>query len=688
MKGKYQYFNRDLSWLYFNHRVLEEAKDESLPLYERIKFLAIYSNNLEEFYRVRLSYYRKLLKDLPPTHPKIIEVNPEKLIREINGLVSKFQTEFSDIFRNSILPQLKENGINLLRLEDKLSEKQELSLKKVFEEKVLLTLEPMVLIKRRVKPFLRTGQVYIVFELFRKGLPNWAQIKRVGLIKLPTDLHVPRFIELPPQEGQHYIMFLEDLILRNIEQLYPGYKVSAGYNIKVTRDADLDYEDYEGDELVDVIERIEATREIGAPNRFQYDGKMPDKFLNYLIHSFGIEQKDIVRGGSIHNFRDFFGFPNPKSPELDYETIPPLRIKELDNTESLLEAFAKKDYCLHFPFQTYNYFIRFLLEAAHDSNVTSIQATQYRVASNSAVVNALMEAAENGKNVTVFVELKARFDEETNLKYAQSMKKAGIKIIYSIQGLKVHSKVAMVTRVKEGKETSTAFLGTGNFNEKTAKLYTDHGLFTSDNKILSELKELFNYLEDQTVKPKFKEILVPNFNMVETYKKHIQTEINNVKAGYTGYICLKMNGLEDPITISYLYEASEAGVKIDLIVRGVCRLIPEQPYSKNIRVIRIIDRYLEHDRVFLFHNRGNDIMYMGSADWMRRNLYRRIECVFPIKDPDIKKEMMDILNIQLSENVKARMIDANMKNIPIRRAGFPIRSQLAIYQYLKNKQEE
>lgn len=685
MEGNYKYFNRDLSWLYFNHRVLEEAKDESLPIYERIKFLAIYSNNLEEFYRVRLSYYRKLIKDLPSSHSKIKEVNPEKVVREINALVSKFQTEFTAIFRKSILPQLRANGINLLRLKDTLTPQQEASVKKVFQEEVILTLEPMVLIKRRVQPFLRTGQVYVVFDMYRKGVPKWLQIKRVGLIKLPTDLDVPRFIKLDSQGDQHYIMFLEDLILRNIETIYPGYKVRAGFNIKVTRDADLDYEDYDGDELVDVIERIEVTREIGAPNRFQYDERMPEKMLSYLVNTFGIEQKDMVKGGAIHNFQDFFGFPNPKSPDLENAIIPSLRIKELDDADSLLDTFKHKDFCLHFPYQTYSYFIRFLLEAAHDSSVKTIRATQYRAAANSAVVNALIEAAENGKEVIVFVELKARFDEETNLKYAQAMTKAGIKIIYSIQGLKVHSKVAMVIKEKDGVEQSTVFLGTGNFNEKTAKLYADHGLFTSDETIVDDIKMLFQHLSDQSFKPKFKEILVPNFNMVETYRKLIDREIANVKAGYTGYICLKMNGLEDPVMINYLYQASVAGVKIDLIVRGVCRLIPEQTYSKNIRVLRIIDRYLEHDRVFLFHNRGNDLMYMGSGDWMRRNLYRRIECVFPIKDQQLKKEMMDILKIQLSENVKGRLIDENMKNIPILQSGLPVRSQKAIYQYLKKK---
>lgn len=682
-----RYFNRDISWLWFNHRVLEEAKDPSLPLYERIKFLAIYSNNLEEFYSVRVSYYRNLIRELPHDHPKIQEVNPVKVVQDINTLVSRFQEQFGDLFRNKILPELRENRIVLLRNTDTLTESQEAYIKRFFSRTLLPVLEPMLLVKKRVKPFLKTGQLYITFKFIAKGLPFWLQKYRYGMVKVPTDHNFARFIELPEENENYYIMFLEDIIIRYIYKLFPGYKLVKGYNIKVTRDADFEYDDYVGSDLIEVIEKIDSTREVGRPNRFQYDSRMPVELVKFMKANFDLTERDMVRGGSIHNFRDFFGLPNPVSPRLENPPMSPLRIKELERAKSLLNEFKKREYMLHFPFQSYSYFIKFLIEAANSPDVTEIMATQYRVASNSAVVDALISAAESGKKVTVFVELKARFDEEANLRHAVLMKNAGIKIIYSIAGLKVHSKVALVLRKNNAGEIfGTAFLATGNFNEKTARLYVDHGFFTSDKAIITDLVKLFEYFEDQSISPEFKEILVPNFNMIPTYKMLIQQEIDHVSRGHKGYIILKMNGLEDPAMIDELYNASENGVNIDLIVRGACKLVPGQSFSKNIRVIRIIDRFLEHDRVFYFKNNGNDIMYAGSADWMRRNLYRRIECVFPIKDKKIRQEMLDLLQIQLTDNVKARLIDKQMRNRVITTEGDPIRSQVEIYKFLQQKE--
>jgi polyphosphate kinase len=688
MERNYSYFNRDLSWLHFNHRVLNEARDKSLPLYERIKFLAIYSNNLEEFYRVRISYYRNLIRELPAEDPKFQRVQPNKLIDEINGLVSQHQAEFSEIFNNEILPELRNNRIFLLRRKDKLNTSQQAFSKQIFFSNVLPSLQPVILKKRRVKPFLKTGQVYICIKFYRTGIPAWMQRCVYGMVKIPTDHDVARFIEFPEEKGNYYIMFLEDLIMRNIKSIFPGYTVSDWYNIKVTRDADLEYDDYVGEDLIDVIERIGSARELGHPNRFQFDYKMPAGMIDFLKASFNLEDRDLVKGGAIHNFRDFFNFPNPMAPRLENEKIIPLRVRELDDVDSLINEFNRKEYMLHFPYQTYNYFIRYLQEAANDPKVSEIKATQYRVAANSAVVDALITAAENGKKVTVFVELKARFDEEANLRHARDMKQAGIKIIYSIPGLKVHAKLALVIRQNhEGDDQSVAYIATGNFNERTARLYCDHGFFTSESKVIDELKSLFIYLEDQRFKPKFKHILVPNFNMVERFTELIDQEIQHVKNGHEGYICLKMNGLEDPVMVDMLYRASEQGVKIDIIVRGICILVPNQKYSKNIRLIRIIDRFLEHDRVFVFRNNGKEIVYAGSADWMRRNLYRRIECDFPITNKKIKKELIDLLNIQLNDNVKARLIGDDMLNKRVKRTGHPIRSQVEIYNFLKQKED-
>jgi polyphosphate kinase len=688
MPKKYAFFNRDLSWLHFNHRVLMEARDKSLPLYERIKFLAIFSNNLEEFYRVRVSYYRNLIRELPPEHPKRKQVNPDEMIWKINELVTKMQNEFGTIFNKEILPELRNNRIYLLRRNDRLTKHQLTYCQQIFRSNVLPSLQPVILKKRRVKPFLKTGQVYIVIKFYRTGISRWIQRAVYGMVKIPTDHDVARFIELPRDKGNFYVMFLEDLIMRNITTIFPGYKVADWYNIKVTRDADLDYDDYEGEDLVDVIERIGSERELGYPNRFQYDQRIPDGLIEFLKVSFDLSELDLVKGGSIHNFRDFFNFPNPLAPQLENEKIQPLRVAKLDAADSLLNEFLRKDYMLHFPYQTYNYLIRFLQESANDPAVTEIKATQYRVAANSAVVEALITAAENGKKVTVFVELKARFDEEANLRHARDMKQAGINIIYSIPGLKVHAKVAMATRLApDGTPQHIAYMATGNFNERTARLYVDHGLFTADKQLTGELLMLFKYLEDQKQKPVFKHILVPNFNLTEKLSELIEGEIEHAQKGHDAYICLKMNGLEDPFMISKLYAASEKGVKIDIIVRGICCLIPNQKYSKNIRLVRIIDRFLEHDRLFLFRNNGKEILYTGSADWMRRNLYRRIECVFPVKDKKIKAELIELLNIQLKDNVKARYIDEEMGNNRIVRSGNTVRSQTAIYEYLRKKEE-
>ncbi len=371
---------------------------------------------------------------------------------------------------------------------------------------------------------------------------------------------------------------------------------------------------------------------------------------------------------------------------MEIKKLPPIPIPSLSNLKKPIGALiSKMDYLLSVPYQPFEHYLRFLREAAVDPTVVEIKSTQYRVSDHSVVVNSLIDAAENGKKVTVFVELKARFDEEANLKWANQMTKAGIDIIYSIPNLKVHAKIALVIREKGSKHGDQVYLGTGNFNEKTARIYGDHGLFTSNPEILKDVKNLYKYLEDQTLKPKFHHNLVPVFNMIKGFKKLINQKTKIVKKEAIGYILLKMNGLQDGEMVNALYMASEAGVKVDLIIRGVCTLKPGQPYSKNIRVIRIVDRFLEHARVFVFLNNGAHKVYMGSADWMKRNLRRRVECIFPVYDPDAKKEILDILNIQLSDNVKACELDEKLSNNRIITRGPDIRSQVATYEYFRNK---
>ena len=685
--GKYEYFNRDISWLSFNFRVLQEAMDKTLPLYERIKFLAIYSNNTEEFYQVRVSYYKHMLRhesEFPRQHFRTVD--PAGTIRHINEVVTNQQSIFHLIFEDEILPELRKNNIIVVGETDQLSVEHLGYISDIFYSNILTSIEPVLLVKKKVRPFLKTGHPYIAMEMVNLDNPGKKHRERYGIVKVPTDHNISRFVELPSEDEKHYIMFVEDVIMRNIDAIFPGYKVKNWYSLKLTRDADMEYDDYEGEDLIDAIDRIRSVRSVGSPNRFQYDRAMPDKLLDYLTASLTISKDLLVMGGNRHNFRDFFSFPNPVYPKLEIESLPPIPIPSLANLKkSISSLISKKDYLLSVPYQPFEHYLRFLREASTDPTVNEIKTTQYRVSDHSVVVNSLIAAAENGKKVTVFVELKARFDEEANLKWASEMTKAGILILYSIPKLKVHAKIALVIRKKGSKHGDQAYLGTGNFNEKTARLYCDHGLFTSNPEVVREVKNLYKHLENQKLRPRFKHILVPGFNMVPSFLQLIKQEIKNVKEGRIGYILLKMNGLQDGEMVDSLYRASEAGVKIDLIIRGVCTLKSGQPYSKNIRVIRLVDRYLEHARVFVFLNNGEHQVYLGSADWMKRNLRRRVECIFPVYDPELKKELLSVLNIQLSDNVKACEIDEHLSNNRIITKGPDIRAQIAIYEFFKNK---
>jgi polyphosphate kinase len=685
--GKYEYTNRDISWLSFNFRVLQEAMDKTLPLFERIKFLAIYSNNTEEFYQVRVSYYRQMLRhesEFPRQHFKIVD--PVHIVRQINEIVTNQQSIFHLIFEEEIIPELRKNNIIVVSEKDELSEEQLSFIRQVFYSNIITSIQPVLLVKKKVRPFMKTGQPYMALEMVSKDSNKHSQQERYAIIKIPTDHNISRFVELPVYNGKHYIMFLEDVIMKNIDAIFPGYRVKGSYSLKLTRDADMEYDDYEGDDLIDAIDRIRSYRSVGKPNRFQFDRAMPQKLLDYLTTSFHISKDIMVMGGNRHNFRDFFSFPNPVYPKLEIQGLPPIPIPALANQKKTIASLiSKTDFLLSPPYQPFEHYLRFLREASTDPNVKEIKTTQYRVSDHSVVVNSLIAAAENGKEVTVFVELKARFDEEANLKWAYEMTKAGIRIIYSIPKLKVHAKIAMVIRKKGAKYGDQVYLGTGNFNEKTARLYCDHGLFTSNPEVVGEVKELYKHLEDQKVRPEFKHIMVPGFNMVSSFIEMIDQEISNVKKGKIGYILLKMNGVQDQEMVDSLYRASEAGVKLDLIIRGVCTLKTGMPYSKNIRVIRIVDRYLEHARVYVFLNDGDHRVFLGSADWMKRNLRSRVECVFPVYDPDLKKELLDILNIQLSDNVKACEIDEHLINQRIVTKGPDIRAQISIYEYFKNK---
>lgn len=679
--------NRDISWLSFNYRVLEEARDKRLPLYERFKFMAIYSSNMDEFYKVRVAAYRSLL-GIPDDEKKRLKEKPEEILKKIQAIVNKQQIVFGEIFRDELIPALEKNNIILLQNGELAPENQEY-INEYFHEEIIPYLQPVLLVKGQILPFLRDNDIYLAIKLYRKSkkkLDNKRKKARYAIVNIPTET-IPRFILLPVIDGKHYIAFLDEIVRNNLNTLFPGYEIDSSFSIKLSRDADLHIEDEFAGDLVEKISKNLRKRKTGVPSRFLYDSAIPVDFLKLLRTALNLSKEDLVAGGKYHNFSDFYEFPNPLAPKLENRPLIPLRIKELDKADSMFTAISEKDWILHFPYQSYDYVIRFLNEAAIDRKVEEIKVTQYRVAAHSVIVSALISAARNGKKVTVFVEVKARFDEFLNLHFAEEMKNAGVKIIYSIPGLKVHAKVALVIRKpSKSKKDTYAFLSTGNFNEKTAKLYADHGLFTSDVNITDELKNIFIYLEDQQMKFDFKHLLVAQFNMKSDLINKIDREIEFATNGKSAWMILKMNGLEEKKMIDKLYEASGKGVKIDLIIRGICCLIPGKKFSENITITRIVDRFLEHARVMVFHNDGNDEVYLASADWMSRNLNRRIEVGFPIYDPMIKKEVMDILNLQLTDNTKARILDSEHNNLvktSDNKNKKKIRAQVDTFRYLR-----
>ena len=688
MENSYKYFKRDVSWLSFNYRVLLEAEDDTLPVYERIKFLSIYSSNLEEFYEIRVAEHRGVIMKKNFTEESGDEA--EEVLTEITNEVNRQQREYYRIFSEKILPELNRQNIYLYQGSEPEPFHEEF-VHNFFNEEVFPFLSPVMIQAGDIRPCIRDRRLYLVIRMVKKSKRklegDQAPEYHYALMKIPY-AKVPRFIELPQHEGKFYIMFIDDIIRANLANIFPGYIIDSCYSIKISRDADIYLENEKGN-IVESIRKKVKKRKIGALSRFMYDRAMPDDFLSFICEAFGITRDDLVVGGRYLNLQDLAKLPNPKGKELEQKIPTPMRVLYLDEKGSVFRAVKKKDILLHFPYQSFDYLIRFLMEAAFDPKVDEIKITQYRVAENSAVINTLVSAAQNGKKVTVFVELKARFDEENNMSTAERMEQAGIRIIYSIPGLKVHAKVAVIIRKdpEDGnKRRDFAYLSTGNFNEKTARVYSDMALLTCNDEIITDINKVFAVLEGKMAEPTFRHLLVARFNMVPELIRMIHREIEHVKLGRKGRIVLKMNGLHDQNMINELYHASENGVEIDLIVRGICCLVPGQPYSANIRITRIVDMFLEHSRIWYFYNDGKEDVYLTSADWMRRNLNRRIETAFPILVPEIKQEVIDILKIQMRDNVKACLIDEQLhNNFKHNEEPVKVRSQLAIYEYLKNK---
>ena len=680
-----RYFKRDISWLSFNYRVLLEAEDDTLPLYERINFISIYSSNLEEFYKIRVADHKAIATGAAHSDEESVH-SAMQLVTEINEEVNRQLEERIRIYEQKILPALRQHHIIFYQSRNVEPFHKEF-LRRFFREEIFPYLSPVPVSKDKVISFLRDNRLYLAVRLHSKGtLPGDPDHTQYFVMKLPYS-KVPRFIELPKQDKNYYLMFIEDIIKANIDTIFPGYDVDSSYCIKISRDADiLIDESANTSEIIEQVKTKVKKRKIGAVCRFVYDRAMPDDFLDFLVDAFRINRQELVPGDKHLNMEDLRHLPNPNNAVRPIRKPQPMKLACLDERESIFRYVEKKDLLLHYPYHSFEHFIHFLYEAVHEPTVREIMVTQYRVAENSAVINTLIAAAQNGKKVTVFVELKARFDEENNLATAEMMKAAGINILFSLPGLKVHAKVALVLRRdKQGhKLPSYAYISTGNFNEKTATLYADCGLFTCNPVLVNDLHNLFRTFQGKE-NPVFHRLLVARFNLIPELNRLIDHEIELAKSGKQGRIILKMNALQDPAMIERLYEASQAGVKIDLIVRGICCLIPGRKYSRNIHVTRIVDTFLEHARVWYFGNGGKPKLFLGSPDWMRRNLYRRIEAVTPILDPDLKRELSDMLSIQLSDKRKACFVDDHLRNRwkSARPQKEKIRSQYTFYEYLK-----
>ena len=658
-----EYYNRDLSWLRFNHRVLQEAADERNPLYERIKFLAIFSSNLDEFFKVRVSDIRKIKQLDKPLRKRLI-TKPNKLLREIKKQVDIQQKEFGRIFFTGIIPALQSEDIHLLSYREFNKEQQGFS-KKYYNEEIQPSQSLSI---SENKPLLKNEELYLV-----------AQMADESLIWVKINEDTPRFIELPSPDNKYYIAFVDDILKHNLKAIYK----QDFYSIKISRDAELYIDNEYSGNLLDKIKNALPNRISGQVTRALIDELAPKKLQLKLNKVFDINDTDVIKGGAYHNFKDLFNFPNPTTKNLSFSEIPTISKKEFNGYSNMFDAIKDKDRLLSFPYESYKPVIQLLEEASSDVNVTKIKITLYRISKESLVANALLNAVKNGKDVFVFIETKARFDEENNIKWGKVLEENGANVVYSYPGIKVHSKILYIERIEENASRIYGYISTGNFNEKTSKIYTDFGLMTANPKITDELCQVFQVLEGKIIIPKSKQLLVSPFTTRSKFTELIELEIENAKDGREAYIILKLNSLQDVKMIKLLYKASNSGVKIRLLIRGICCLVPGiEGQSENIYVTSIVDRFLEHGRVYIFGNNGKEKMYLGSADWMTRNLDHRIEVITPILDRDIHLKLKELLDLQLKDNVKSRVIDFNQNNNYVEKGSLEESSQNIIYKAL------
>ncbi|MCP4121318.1 MAG: polyphosphate kinase 1 [Bacteroidetes bacterium] len=674
--------NRELSWLSFNERVLQEAEDSSAPLLERLKFLGIFSNNQDEFFRVRVATIRRMVM-LEKAAKKDLGVKPSDLLLQIQDRVRELQKRFDEAYFR-ILRELKDNDIFIVN-EHELSKKQGEFVETYFHDKVRLETFPIMIDDLSEFPTLHDASIYLAVRFYKSQSPDTTQVH--SLLEVPTE-KLPRFVVLPKEDDRTFIIFLDDIIRYNLSTIYQifDFDFIEAYTIKFTRDAELDIDNDVSKSFLTAVETSLRRRKSADPLRFIYDEEMPDKFLHFLMDKMGLSKSESVQPGvRYHNFKDFMGFPKLHKKSFWNAPLEQVPHPYFHKCHSLLGKMKERDVLLYYPYHSFDYFLDLLSEAAIDPKVSHIRINIYRVANDSNVIKSLITAVRNGKNVTVLVELRARFDEEANIYWVNKLRDEGVRVITGVNGLKVHSKLCLITRREKGEKIYYGTIGTGNFHEGTSKLYTDHQLFTSNQVITREVRSIFSFYEKNYELPKLTRLLCAPFTLRSKIISMINREIRIAKSGKKAELFFKMNSLVDTVMIDKLYQASRAGVKVRLIVRGICSIIPGvRNLSENIKGISIIDKFLEHSRAFIFHNGGKPDIYIGSADLMARNLDFRVEVLTPILDKNARKQLIDVMEIQWSGNVKARVFDPEQSNKYKPGKGKQIHSQEEILDYYKS----
>ncbi|MDD1795958.1 polyphosphate kinase 1 [Enterovibrio makurazakiensis] len=676
------YIDKELSWLSFNERVLQEAADKSVPIIERVRFLGIFSSNLDEFYQVRFAdVKRRILIN----EEQGIDGTAKELLSKIQDKVLKLNQDFDHLY-NDILLEMARRHIFLVN-ELQLTEYQKNWLKRHFVSNLLPHITPIILTDDMdLLSFLKDAYSYLVVELKKEG-----QATRYALIEIPTD-EIERFIKVPEPKGRRRrktIILLDNIIRLCLDEIFDGffdYDSIEAFAMKMTRDAEYDLTNEVDHSLLENMSDSLDQRLTALPVRFVYQRDMPKAMVKRIIKMLRISDYDsVLPGARYHNFKDFIGFPNVGMRYLENPPLPPIESADFRQTSNAFDAIRQRDILLHYPYHTFRHMTELVRQASYDPKVRSIRINVYRVAKNSRIINSMIDAANNGKRVTVVVELQARFDEEANIEWARVLTDAGVKVVFGTPGLKIHSKLCLISRREDDGLREYAHIGTGNFHEKTARIYTDFSLFTADKSLTTEVRKVFNFIENPYKPVKFNHLIVSPRNSRNRLYRLIEREIEHAKAKRKAGITLKVNNLVDTGLVDMLYKASNEGVKIRMIIRGMCSLIPGvKGLSQNIKAISIVDRFLEHPRVFAFENGGDRDVFISSADWMTRNIDNRIEVATPIKDQRLKDRIMEILEIQFSDRAKARVLDKDMSNAYVKRGNRKkIRSQVEIYDYLK-----